>query len=204
MLWKLQFFPICKYHVFLSHCREDRDRLVHPLYETLQQQGIIPWLDRHDYPYGRTSLAALRDGILACRHAVFLITPDMLTQPRGWGIVELAWAELLQENVREAGGVLQNIVLPLFFLAQNDERLGRSAWQAIRERGAFYRPEDGDAVSWAARQIRGFLDREAALALGFANALAGDYRFRARLRARQGLIERITALHPPPVPPPVP
>src|SRR6266852_341518 len=144
MQWLLRSFPFCTHHVFLSHCREDRDWLVFPLYEALRHEGVIPWLDEHDYPYGRTSFEALRDGVLRCRHIVFLVTLGMLAQPRGWGIVELAWADLLQENLREAGGVLQNVILPLFFLPHDDPNLPRSAWQPLRDRAAFHTPGDGE------------------------------------------------------------
>ncbi len=201
MLWQLQFFPVCTHHVFLSHSREDRDWLVFPLCEALRKEAIIPWLDRHDYPYGRASFAALRDGVLKCRHSVFLVTQATLTQSRGWGIVELAWADLLQENLREAGAALQNVILPLFFLPQNDERLPRSAWQSIRDRASFHRPEDGDAVRWAVRQVRGFLEREAKLGLDIATWLEQDSRAHTRLGARQGLVDRITARYPTPAPP---
>lgn len=196
MQWQLQFFPVCTYHVFLSHCREDREWLAFPLYERLQQEGIIPWLDRHDYPYGRTSLSALRDGVLKCRHTVFLVTSAMLDQPRGWGTVELDWADLLQEDLRESGGVLQNVLLPLFFLASDDQRLLRSAWQSIRDRAAFHHPRDGDGVTWAARQIGAFLQREAERGLDNGRWLEQDSRARARLESRQGLVDRITARYP--------
>ncbi len=199
MLWQIQFFPICRYHVFLSHCREDRERLVFPLYEALRERGVIPWLDRHDYPYGRLSFEALRDGVLTCRHVVFLVTRAMLSQPRGWGIVELAWADLLQENLREAGGALQAVVLPLFFLDPANDRLPRSAWQTLRERAVFYRRQDGDRVVWAARQVSAFVLREGQRGLDNAVWLQQDSHAYARLGARQGLIDRITGRHPDPV-----
>ena len=200
MFWQLQFFPRCSWHVFLSHCREDMEWLIDPLYEALRQEAIIPWLDRHDYPYGRPSLKALRDGVLKCRHTVFLVTDAMLDQPRGWGIVELVWAYLLEENLREADGDLQTIVLPLFFLRQDEERILRSVWQSIRDRAAFHGPQDGDPVEWAVRQISLFLQREAERGLDLAAGLEPDSREYARLKERPGLIERITNLYPTPAP----
>jgi hypothetical protein len=200
MLWQLRFFPACTHHVFLSHCREDRDWLVFPLFEALRQQGIIPWLDRHDYPHGRNSFAALRDGILKSRHTVFLVTGAMLAQARGWGIIELAWADLLQENLREPGGVLQNVILPLFFLSQDDERLLRSAWQPTRDRAVFHTPQSGAPVDWAVRQIRGFLAREADRGVDNLAWLQRDSRARDRLNERQGLFDRVIAVYPTPAP----
>jgi hypothetical protein len=196
-------FPACTHHVFLSHCREDREWLVFPLYEALQARQIIPWLGQHDYPYGRTSFAALRDEIVKCRHTVFLITEGMLAQSRGWGIIELAWADLLQENLHEAGGVLQNIVLPLFFLPPDHALLPRTAWQAVRDRGVFHKPEHGPEAAWAVHQIAEFLTREAERGLINAAWLRHDSHARARLNTRPGLLNRIKALHPTPAPPPL-
>ena len=200
MFWQLQFFPRCRWHVFLSHCREDMEWLIDPLYEALRQEAIIPWLDRHDYPYGRPSLNALRDGVLKCRHTVFLVTDAMLDQPRGWGIVELVWAYLLEENLREADEDLQTIVLPLFFLRRDDERILRSVWQSIHDRAAFHRPQDGAPVAWALHQISSFLQRGEERGLDLAAWLESDSRAYARLKKRPGLIERITNLHPTPAP----
>jgi hypothetical protein len=199
MLWQIQFYPFCTHHIFLSHCREDRERVVFPLCDLLEDQHFIVWLDQHDYPYGRPSFQALRDGILKSRHVVFLITEAMLEQPRGWSMVESAWAELLQENLREPGGVLQTVSLPLIFVAPDDPRLRRSAWFPIADRAVFHQAADGDAVTWAARQIEDFIMREAQRGLDNVAWLEQDTRSRARLRKRQGLIERITAIHPVPL-----
>jgi hypothetical protein len=196
MLWQIQFFPLCTHHVFLSHCREDREWLVFPLFEELCQRGIIPWLDRHDYPYGRTSFEALRDGVLKSRHVVFLVTQAMLAQPRGWSIIELAWADLLQENLRESGGVLQTVMLPVFFLDLSDEGLLRSVWRSLRDRAVFHRPQDGDPVAWTSQQIADFLLRETERGLDNGIWLQQDSRARTRLERRQGLVDRITGQHP--------
>lgn len=88
--WAIGTFPECRYHVFLSHCQEDRERLVFPLRDSLQRIQRIPWMDCHDYPKGRPPFAALRDSLLECRHVVFLITESMLDQPRGWTMIESA------------------------------------------------------------------------------------------------------------------
>jgi hypothetical protein len=196
MYWQVQFLPQCTHHVFLSHCREDRDWLVRPLNAALQSKAITTWLDLHDYPYGRTSLGGLRDGVLKSRHTVFLVTQAMLTQPRGWTVVELAWTHLLQENLCEAGGEMQTVALPLFFVERGSESLLRSAWQAVRDRGAFHTPADGDPVAWATRQIIAFLLRQEERGLDNARWLAEDSQAQTRLDSRQGLIDRLTARHP--------
>ena len=117
MQWTIRYFPPCSHHVFLSHCREDYDDLVYPTYLRLRQQRIIPWLDRHDYPYGSDSRLALQDGILRSRNAVFFITPHLLNNPRGWCALELAYGTILQNNLAIAGGALANVILPLFLVS---------------------------------------------------------------------------------------
>lgn len=200
MLWQIQSFPPCTHHIFLSHCAEDRGELVFPLFENLQRSSVIPWLDQHDYPYGRTSFEALRDGVLKSRHVVFLVTKAMLAQPRGWGIVELAWTELLQSNLVEPGGVLQNIILPLFFVKPTSSRLLRSVWRTISDRAPFYSNKDGDPIAWASHHVCEFVLREQQFGLDNALGLEQDSHARARLGTRPGLIERITARTPDPIP----
>lgn len=83
MFWQIHSYPPCDHHAFLSHCADDRAWLVHPVFDELKARGIIPWLDREDYYYGRDSRTALRDGLLRSRHVVFFVTRAMLGYTRG-------------------------------------------------------------------------------------------------------------------------
>jgi TIR domain len=198
MHWQIEAFPRCTHHVFLSHCREDRNDLVFPLRELLRANDFIPWLDQHDYPTGHASFEALRHGILRCRHVVFLVTENMLNQPRGWGIVELAWAELLQENLRVPGGVLQIVALPLVFVQQNHEGLLRSAWKSVHDRAEFFdTARDADRVEWAFRKIFNFVASQEELGADYALLQAQDPLLSDRLQFRAGLLDRVTARYPP-------
>jgi len=196
MLWQLRSFPACTHHVFLSHCSEDRASLVLPLYEALREQGIIPWLDLHDYAYGPRSFEALRNGVLWSRHTVFLVTPRLLAQPRGWSIVELAWAHLLQENLQERGGELLSVRLPLLFVEPSDDAFMRSAWRVVGDRCPFHRPTDGDPVAWALRHIRRFVLQQERYGEDRARLIEGDADFHARMEGCPGMIDRITCRHP--------
>ncbi len=200
MFWAIQFFPRCTHHVFLSHCAEDREGLVFPLYEALRGRGVRAWLDRHDYPYGRGSRAALRDAVIVCRHVVFLVTDAMLTSARGWCVQELAWAELLQDNLLQPGGpALANVSLPLYLIDPADPRLPRSVWQSARDKGPF---RAGAApVEWAAGQIEAFLRREERLAQEFKRYARSSDDFRQRLRAVPGLSDRVIGFDPQPLRP---
>lgn len=199
MNWLIQTFPTCTHHVFLSHSAEDRATLVHPTYERLGRAGVVPWLDRHDYPSGRPSRVALRDAVLRCRHAVFFVTHAMLRQARGWCVQELAWVELLQDNLVGPGGTLLNVSLPLFFVPHEHDRLPRSVWQAARDRGVFY-PGQVPRADWAADQIARFLAREQLLAGDQRRATLRQPDVRAGLRPRTGLLDRVTRFDPQPLP----
>lgn len=197
MFWQITSFPKCSHHVFLSHCQEDRNGLVLPVHDQLTSAGIAPWLDQEDYYYGRDSRSALRDGLLRSRHVVFFVTDAMLTAARGWCILELAYTELLEANFRVTGGQLSHQLLPLFLIPQSDERLPRSVWQLVRDRGRFHNPgADGDPVNWCANEIRQFLLREQELARDIAKQADQDSRFKSRLKSTPGLFDRVTKFHP--------
>lgn len=200
MFWQISSFPSCSYHVFLSHCAGDRDDLVHRVYDELENRDVVSWLDREDYYYGRDSRAALRDGLLKCRHTVFFITLAMVDYRRGWCAMELAYADLLQANLFHPGGTLLNVVLPLFFLDQADPELMRTIWGTLRDRGRFHRPSEGDTVSWAVDQIVSFLRREQTLALDLAKEMIPGRAVHGDLAGRPGLLARVTTFDPVPIP----
>ena len=139
MLWQLQFFPACTHHVFLSHCREDREWLVFPLFQALQQEKIIP-VDRHDYPYGRNSFGALRMGSWKSRHTVFLVTRAMLCAAAWLGIIETVWAESCRRILASLAACFKTSFFPCFSFHKTICQLLRSAWQPIRECACFYAP----------------------------------------------------------------
>lgn len=196
MLWQLTGFPRCAHHIFLSHCAEDRDTIVSPVHQRLLVNGVLPWLDQEDYYYGRDSRTALRDGILASRHVVFFITDAVLSTARGWCVFELAFAELLELTLQVSGGKLANVILPLFLVPQSDERLPRSVWQAVRDRGRFHQPADGDPVEWCHNEVRGFLLREQALSREVSQFARQDSKLADGLHRTPGLFDRVTRFHP--------
>lgn len=193
--WTISHFPACQFHVFLSHCDEDRQWLA--LRERLEALGISAWVDRHHYPAGMTPFEALREAILKCRHVVYLVTEAMLSQGRGWSVVEKSYAGLLQDSLTEDGLELSHVELPLFFLSMRNADLPRAVWNSIRYRGRFS-PGHADYVAWAAEEIRRFVADEKGRGLEFARDLDRDLRFRERLDGRNqpGLIDRICARYP--------
>lgn len=200
MFWQIASFPRCQYHVFLSHCAIDRSWLIDHVYDELRRRRIIPWLDREDYPYGRKSRTALLDGLLWSRHVIFFITLGMMDYRRGWCPMELAYSNLLQDNLNHPGGPLLDLELPLFFLDRNDPELPRTAWNVLRDCGRFHHPADGPPVPWAVDQIVSFLRREQDLALDRAKLLVPGQRDHDAILGRPGLVDRVTQFDPSPIP----
>jgi hypothetical protein len=180
----------------VSHCAEDRQWLAFPLYQRLKTRGLSPWLDTHDYPIGTDPYEALREGIVHCRHVVYLVTLAMLEQARGWPVLEKAYSGLLQDNLRVFGLELCHIELPLFFLPRAHPVLSRSVWQPILPRGKFHLAADGDAVDWAGREIEGFVRREERRAVELGVRIENDQHFQGTLGNRMGLMDRIGGAYP--------
>ena len=197
--WRIRGLPRCTHHVFLSHCAEDRAQLVQPIYEALENRKYLPWLDRHDYPRGRDPFAALRDGILSCRHVVPIITANSLTQGRGWTSVEIAYSELLQANLRFLSIELCAIQFPLLFLPRDDEMLRRSAWAPLIDRGRFYGPGriDRGAIDWAIDEVVEFVKQEEIRGVEVAEQVERDPAFSAIFGTEPNLLGRIMCLDPP-------
>ena len=200
--WRVRYFPRCTHHVFLSHCAEDRDRLARPVYRELENAKFSPWLDEHHYPVGQGAFEALREGILCCRHVVYLVTARFLSQGRGWNSVENAYANLLQENLRFGSLEVCHIQYPLFFVPRSHVTLQRSAWASLVQRGRFYprRTFDSGAVSWAVQEITAFIQQEEKRGVSLAIQLQNDPGFRPLLTAEPNLLRRIMCAAPPPTP----
>ncbi|MBY0231981.1 MAG: toll/interleukin-1 receptor domain-containing protein [Gemmataceae bacterium] len=175
---------------------EDKGALVEPVEAELRRRGIIPWLDREDYDYGKDSRTALRDGLLRSRHVIFFVTQKLMDHRRGWCPMELAYADIIQANLFHAGGPLLNYSLPLYFIDRADHGPARTVWGALRDRACFHLPTDGDPVPWAVEQIEAFLRREQALAAELAKVAAPRKPVHKELSKRSGLVERVTQFDP--------
>lgn len=196
--WRVRHFPRCTHHVFLSHCAENRRNLIHPVFNGLQKDQFVPWLDSHHYPRGQGAFAVLREAIIRCRHVVYFVTEEFLAQGRGWNSVETAYSELLQENFVQSAVVLCNVQLPLFFLPRNYETLVRSAWGSLVQSGRFYPPGkvDGDAVNWAVQEITAFIKQEENRGRSLAFQIERDPSFQRLLGEEQNLLSRVMCAYP--------
>lgn len=167
------------------------------MYEALVSNGVKPFIDIEAYYYGRDSRTALRDGVLNSRHMIFFVTDAMLESSRGWCVLELAFAELLDANLTCPGGKLANVILPLFLVPQSDARLPRSVWQLARDRGRFFDVTSGvTEVDWCVTEICQFLTRESRLCKNMSEACKSDDGLTAQLKKTHGLFERMTKFQP--------
>lgn len=197
--WAIRHLPRCTHHVFLSHCAEDRDRLVVPVYNALENAQYFPWLDKHHYPAGQGAFEALREGILHCRHVIYFVTTRFLSQGRGWNSVENAYANLLQDNLHFQSLELCHVQLPLFFLPHGHVILQRSAWGPLVHRGRRYPPGrvDNAAVTWATEEIVAFIRQEESRGASLAEQIPNDPGFQTLLTEEPNLLRRIMCADPP-------
>jgi hypothetical protein len=200
--WGIRHLPRCTHHVFLSHCAEDRRRLVLPVFHCLEREHRLPWIDLHHYPIGQGPFEALREGIIRCRHVVCFVTERFLAQGRGWNSVENTYANLLQENLHFRSQETCHIQLPLFFLPRGDLTLRRSAWGPFINRGRFYAGAGirKRAVQWATRQIIEFVRQEETGGACLIEQLRSDPGFKLWASEEPNLRRRIMCADPPPGP----
>lgn len=199
--WSIRHWPRVSYHTFLSHAAEDRQRLVYPVYRALQSEGVLPWLDRHNYPTGGTAVTTLFEEVLRCRHVVFFITPALLRQGRGWPAVERTIAEVIQQQLTFRGTEFSRVVLPLLFVPSSHPVLVRSIWQPLVERAAMCLVSRGkreSRVGWAVRQILNFLRENDRRIESVQRRLKTDQDARSHFAVDPNLIRRIRGTDPVP------
>jgi hypothetical protein len=197
-LWGVERWPTCAYHVFLSHCREDKRRLVRPLFRELSKQGLSVWFDESNYPVGSPSFAALREAILRTRHVVYLITPTALKQGRGWMQLERGYGERLQGFFCRGGEELAHVELPLVFAPRNSVDLRKSIWSPLIDRAAFC-PERSPSKSatWAVEQVLRFIGQEEQRGLEQWDEVAESADLNERFGRESTLVDRLRCVTPP-------
>ncbi|HUQ69486.1 MAG TPA: toll/interleukin-1 receptor domain-containing protein [Planctomycetaceae bacterium] len=194
--WEISHWPIPAFHAFLSHCAEDREALVMPVYQLLVKDGCIPWIDMHDYPVGKDPFDALRDSLLRSRHVIYFITRNYLRQGRGWCATERAYAEVIQQHFRLRSAVLWDYELPLVFVSRDEEPLLRSTMNPIMSKaitcpfGARHRMKQ---VAWCAEQIRRLIQQQYALTDSLIERLEADRELRSELDRSHGLRQRLVS-----------
>lgn len=203
--WRISYWPPCIAYVFLSHCAEDRDTLVKPVYQELRRRGIAPWLDHYHYPMGRESIETLHEELLKARHVAYFITPAILRQGRGWTSSERAFAATIQQQLRYRHEIA-HVELPLLFVPTNDPIFQRSIWCSLREKGmACPHPPANETlpwrqehIEWAAATIERFVRQEETWSLELAKRFDQDGSLREHF-SDNNLRRRLLAQSPPPL-----
>jgi hypothetical protein len=200
--WTIDCWPTLGFDVFLSHCAEDRRRLVIPVFQQLRDLRLSPWLDQHHYPSSTDPFEALRDQLVRCRHVVYFITPNLLKQGRGWCAAERSYAELVQRHFQYAASTLWTYEIPLIFTHCDDERLRRSTWAPLLPKARWYALRSTPRMSkssWAVREIKAVLQQQHATISATEVQIAADSQLQGFLAGFPGLRERLTSRLPDPL-----
>ncbi len=214
--WEIKHWPECGKHAFLSHCAEDRDLLVQPVFEELSRRGIVPWIDCHHYPAGRDAIETLQEELLKCRHVVYFITPAMLCQGRGWTSAERTLTAAVQRYLYLPHGLkAANLELPLVFVAATNAAFQRSLWRSLldkavrcphpaaRSAGGL---DDGrrdwrdEHIVWAADEVEKFIRLEEKWAIELADVRGQDAKVLEEFEHEPNLMRRLLAQAPPTLP----
>lgn len=200
--WRIEHWPPLEHDVFLSHCREDKEDLVLPVFQQLAMQNVLPWFDWQDYPLATKSLEALRSGLLKCRHVIYFITPSFLRQGRGWCAVERSYSDLIQQHFVFGNATFWNFELPLVFLPRkkaSHEKLATTVWLPVMERGIWFDARanrEMTPVDWAVEQIKSLLQQQRAELNGLEQRLQTDNSLQTHLDNYTGLKKRLTSTMP--------
>lgn len=81
---------------FLSHASEDKESIVEPLFEYLQNKEISVWLDKYEIDYGENIYQKVSEGIDNAEFAIFVITENFLNKE--WPKEELSALSHLMFN----------------------------------------------------------------------------------------------------------
>jgi len=196
--WSIEFWPICAQDAFLSHCQEDRESLIKPVYEGLKQQAIAPWADWHNYPSGRIASEVLREELLGCRHVIYFITPSALKQGRGWMSVERAYSAAIQERLCY-GQEVAHYELMLLLVPPTRAAFSRSCWSSLIDKSrrcpvappARSKPWTNDHIQWCIDSIASFVKQEKQWAVDLRERYAQDHGLRAHFAGERHLQQRI-------------
>lgn len=75
------------YDVFISHASEDKDAVVRPLAQALQEAGLTVWLDELELRIGDSLRRRIDQGLVNSRFAVVVLSQEFFR--KGWPQYEL-------------------------------------------------------------------------------------------------------------------
>lgn len=200
--WTIERWPELGFHAFLSHCAENRDRLVMPVFQELQRRKLIPWFDRHHYPLATDPFGALRNNLLRCRHVIYFITPQLLRQGRGWCATERTLAELIHAHFRIRELQLWNFELPLLFVDRTDLQLQRSVYASAASLGVrcpHPLSQSKKCINWSVEQIQRLIEQQYVQTEVMTDSIRIDESLHSHIDSLTGLLRRVTTTAPDPI-----
>lgn len=104
--------PDVAYDAFISHASEDKDDLVRPLAQKLQEAGFSIWYDEFQLKVGDSLRRSIDKGLANSRFGIVVLSPDFFA--KNWPQYELDGLVAREMN----GG---KIILPLWHKVSKDE-----------------------------------------------------------------------------------
>lgn len=72
-----------RWDIFLCYAREDKKKIVEPLYRELTVAGIACWYDQTEIRWGDPTAGKIMEGLSASRHVIVILTSDFLKKHYG-------------------------------------------------------------------------------------------------------------------------
>ena len=107
-----------KYDVFISHASEDRDEVVRPLAQALQDGGLSVWYDEIELKIGASLRRSIDKGISASRFGIVVLSKAFFD--KGWTNYELDGLVTMTVNGEQ-------VLLPIWHNITKDEVISYSA-----------------------------------------------------------------------------
>jgi len=73
--------------VFISHASEDKETIVEPLVQLLEENGISCWYDKKDIGWGDSIVESISDGLKKSKYALVVLSENFIS--KGWTKAEL-------------------------------------------------------------------------------------------------------------------
>jgi hypothetical protein len=104
---------------FISHVNEDAAEVAE-LKAAIQgasgrgRRSLDCFLDKHNWELGNPNKRVIRDNLMKSDHLLLWVTPAFLRSRRGWTWLELAYAELIEEQLNFGKAYNLMFIVPVF------------------------------------------------------------------------------------------
>ena len=109
-----------KYDVFISYASEDKDEVIDPLVQALEDVGLSVWYDEFELKIGASLRQSIDKGINASRFGIVVLSKAFFDKNKGWTDYELDG--LVTKTVNG-----EQVLLPIWHNITKDEVISYSA-----------------------------------------------------------------------------